>query len=262
MKINAENLGFLLIVNFAKSNCLKIVKSNSFKENVLLVGFPSNGLVGIFSTSYIIHYLKMKQIGEIEVPDLPPTLFVEGGEILAPIRAYNKNNIFAIISDVPFNQYLAERFALAIHEFCKKNAIKKIVIISGMETANKQQQEVPKIYALATHSTLESLLYKYQIPKFLDGSIFGTDASIISVFRKTKIPALILYTECHPFFPDPEASIVAIVTLAKILDVKVDTTDIQKKIDTLRIQHRNLMDETIRALQQQEKQSRTPQIYR
>ncbi len=239
---------------------MKITQSDT-NENTLLVGFPSNGLVGTFSISYLIHYLKMRQIGEIEVPDLPSTLFVEGGEILAPIRAYSKKNIFVIISDVPFNQYLAEGFALAVHEFCKTYAIKKIVIVSGMETIN-QQKEAPKIYGLVSHPSLENILYNNHIMKFLDGSIFGTDAAIISVFRKTKIPVLVLYAECHPFFPDPEASIIAIVTLAKILDVKVDTKDIQNRIDKLRIQHRDLMEQTIKALQQQqEKQTRAPQIY-
>ena len=261
MNINIENWGFLLIRKKWIYKYLKIVKPDS-KEKTLLVGFPSNGLVGTFAISYIINNLKMKQIGEIEVPDLPSTLFVEGGELLAPIRVYNKNNVFVIISDVPFNQYLADGFAMAVYQFCKKNMIKKIVIVSGMETVN-QKKDTPKIYALATHPSLETLLYNHQIPKFLDGSIFGTDAAIISVFRKTKIPALVLYAECHPFFPDPEASIVAIVTLAKILDIKVDIKDIQKKIDRLRIQHRNLMEETLRALkQQQEKQTGTPQIYR
>jgi predicted ATP-grasp superfamily ATP-dependent carboligase len=243
-----------------KNNDLKIAKPDT-QENTLLVGFPSNGLVGTFSISYLIYHLKMRQIGEIEIPDLPSTLFVEGGEILTPIRAYNKNNIFVIISDVPFDQYLAEEFALAVHEFCKKNAIKKIVIVSGMESIH-QKKDYKKIYGLVTHQVLESILYNNQIPKFLDGSIFGTDAAIISVFRKTKIPALVLYAECHPFFPDPEASIVAIVTLAKILDVKVDIKDIQNKIEKLRIQNRNLMEETLRALKQQEKKTRTPQIYR
>lgn len=251
---------FLLIVIIMKSNNLKIAKP-SIQENTLLIGFPSNGLVGTFSISYLIHHLKMKQIGEIEVPDLPSTLFVEEGEILAPIRAYKKNNIFVIISDVPFNQHLAEGFALGVHEFCKNNAIKKIMIISGMETIN-QQKDAPKIYGLVTHSVLDTILYNNHVPKFLNGSIFGTDAAIMSVFRKTKTPALILYAECHPFFPDPEASIVAIVTLAKILDIKVDTQDIQDRIDKLRIQHRKLMEDTIRALQQQGKETRPPQIYR
>jgi len=244
-----------------KNNNVKIAKYDT-KENTLLVGFPSNGLVGTFSISYLIHHLKMKQTGEIEIPDLPSTLFVEGGEILPPIRSYNKNNLFVIISDVPFDQYLAKEFALAVHEFCKKNAIKKIVIVSGMETVNPKKS-IPKIYGLITHSVLDNILYNNQIPKFLDGSVFGTDAAIISVFRKTSIPALVLYAECHPFFPDPEASIIAILTLAKILDVKIDTHDIQNKIDKLRIQYRNLMEETIRTLQQQqEKKTRAPQIYR
>ena len=242
---------------------MKVTKSS--KENVLLVGFPSNGLVGTFAISYLVHYLGMKQIGEIEHPDLPPTLFVEEGEILPPIRIYKKNNIFVIISDLPFDPYRAYDFSKSILQYCKNNDIRKIIIVSGMETINRDPK-APKIYGLVTHQSIEEVLYTNQISKFLAGSIFGTDAAIISVFRKSKIPALILYAECHPFFPDPEASILAITTLAKILNVTVDTTDIQKKMERLRIQHRNLMDETIRALQQQQKEkqqpARAPQIYR
>lgn len=146
----------------------------------------------------------------------------------------------------------------------QKNDIQKIIIVSGIETINKDLKE-SKIYGLVTHQSLEEILYTNQISKFLTGSIFGTDAAIITVFRKAKIPTLILYAECHPFFPDPEASIIAITTLAKILNIEVDTTDIQKKMERLRIQHRNLMEETIRTLQQQQLEnqpSRAPQIYR
>ena len=234
------------------------------QENILLVGFPSNGLVGTFTISYLIHNLDMKQIGEIDHLDIPPTLFIEDGEILSPIRIYKKNNIFVIISDLPLDPNLAYGFAESILEYCKKNDIQKIIIVSGMETINNDPKE-SKIYGLVTHQSLEETLYTNQISKFLTGSIFGTDAAIITVFRKSKIPTLILYAECHPFFPDPEASIIAIMTLAKVLNIEVDTTDIQKKMERLRIQHRNLMEETIHALQQQQLEnqpSRPPQIYR
>lgn len=240
---------------------MKVSKKIS-PENVLLVGFPSNGLVGTFTISYLINNLGMKQIGEIDNPDLPPTLFVEDGEILHPIRIYKQNNIFVVMSDLPFDPYLAHDFAESILQYCKKNTIQKIIIVSGMETINGDPK-APKIYGLVTHQSLEEILYTNQISKFLTGSIFGADAAIISVFRKSKIPTMILYAECHPFFPDPEASIIAITTLAKILNVKVDTIDIQKKMERLRIQHRNLMEETIRTLKQQENQpARAPQIYR
>ncbi|MDH3677038.1 MAG: PAC2 family protein [Nitrosopumilus sp.] len=240
------------------------ISKTSPKENTLLVGFPSNGLVGTFTISYLVHYLEMKLIGEIEHPDLPPTLFVEDGEILPPIRIYKKNNLFVVLSDLPFDPFVAYDFAESILDYCKKNQIKKIIIISGMETINRNPKP-PKIFGLVTHQSLEKLLYDYGVPKFLSGSIFGTDAAMITAFRKSKIPALILYAECHPFFPDPEASIVAITTLARVLEIKVDTNDIQKRIEWLRIQHRNLMEETIRSLQQQQqekKPGKAPQIYR
>ncbi|MFB5597615.1 MAG: proteasome assembly chaperone family protein [Nitrosopumilaceae archaeon] len=242
------------------------MKTQQSKTNdkILLVGFPSNGLVGTFTISYLVHSLKMELIGEIDHPDLPPTLFIENGEVLAPIRIYQKENLHVIMSDLPFDPFLAQDFAGSIIEYCKKNKIGKIIIVSGMETINRDEKS-PKIYGLVTHKSLEQLLYQNDISKFLSGSIFGTDAALISIFRKSTIPAVILYAECHPFFPDPEASIIAITTLAKILKIKVDTKDIQKKIERLRIQHRNLMEETIKTLQkQQEKQpqARAPQIYR
>lgn len=237
----------------------KLTKNDS---SVLLIGFPSNGLVGTFTVSYIIHYLNMEMIGEIEHSDLPPALFVENGEILPPIRIYKKDNLFVIISDQPFDPYLANDFAQSVLHYCKENNIRKIFMISGMETINRDPKT--KIYGLVTHQTLENILYENQISKFLGGSIFGTDAAIINAFRKSNIPALIIYAECHPFFPDPEASVKAISTLAQILKIKIDTQDIEKRIERLRIQHRNLMEETVKALQQQQerKQPRAPQIYR
>lgn len=231
-------------------------------NNILLVGFPSNGLVGTFTISYLIHYVKMELIGEIDHHELPPTLFVEDGEIMAPIRIYKKNNIHVIISDLPFEPYIAYDFANSVLEYCRKNEIQQIIIVSGMETINSEPKPT-KIYGLVTHQVSEKILYENQIPKFLAGSIFGTDAAMLTVFRKSKFPTLILYAECHPFFPDPEASITAISTVAQILNIKIDTTDIEKRIERLRIQHRNLMEETIKALQQKERtQSRAPQIYR
>jgi len=232
-------------------------------ENILLVGFPSNGLIGTFTISYLVYNLKMKLIGEIEHPSLLPTLFIENGEIFAPIRVYNKDNLFVITSDLPFDPELAREFSNTLIEFAKKNKISKTIIVSGLDSANRNPTN-PKAYGLVTHQKLEKMLYDNKIPKFLSGTIFGTDAAVISAFRASKIPALVLYCECHPFFPDPDASVRAIKILSKILNVKIDTAEIQKKMEYLRIQHRNLMQETIAALQQQagkQSTSKMPKIY-
>lgn len=232
-------------------------------DRVLLLAYPSNALVGTFAVGYIVNSQKIPRIGEIELEGLPPALFVEEGEIIPPVQIYKKENIHIISSEQPFDIYMAQSFAESVLEYCKTNHIKKILMASGMETVNKSTLEA-KVYGLVTHQPLEKILYENDIPKFVSGSIFGTDAAILSVFRKSEVGVLALYVECHPFFPDPNAALAAITTLAKILKIKTDTKDIQKKIEQLRIQHRNLMEETIRALQQQEKapKPRAPQIYK
>lgn len=205
----------------------------------------------------------MKPIGEISHPELLPTLFVENGEIIGPIRIYKKDNLYAIISDIPIYPEIAYDFVASIAEYCKKQKISKVIVPSGVNAQDTDRKDV-KTYGLATDESLEKMLYENDIAKFIAGTIIGTDATIITTFRNYKIPLLILYTSCHPFFPDPQASIDAITSLAKVLKVQVDTTQIQKRIDYLRIQHRNLMQETIEALQQQEKQlpTKAPPIYR
>lgn len=231
-------------------------------ERTLILGFPGNGLIGTFTISYLISHLKMKLVGEVSHPDMPPTLFVENGEIFSPIRIYQKDNLYAIISDVPIFPDIASEFVASIAEYCLKNKISKVIVPSGVDTESIESKEI-KTYGLVTHESLEKLMYENDIPKFLAGTIIGTDASIINIFRNYKIPLLVLYTSCHPYFPDPQASIYAITSLAKVLKVQVDTSDIQKRIDYLKIQHRKLMKEVLEALQQEKPlPSAVPPIYR
>ena len=234
------------------------------KDNILLVGFPSNGLIGTFTVSYIVKTLKMKQVGEIEIPELPPALFIENGEIFGPIRIYKKENLYVVISDIPFPIDIAYIFAKSVIQVVKKHKIDKTIIISGLEAMNIENKN-PKVYGLVTHKSLEVLLYENNIPKFLSGTIFGTDAAVISAFRGSNIPTVMLYAECHPLFPDPKASIHAITVISKILKIQIDVKDIKENLEFLRIQHRKLMQQTIGALQQDQRAEpgkKMPQIYK
>ncbi|MFM7797002.1 MAG: PAC2 family protein, partial [Candidatus Nitrosotenuis sp.] len=182
--------------------------------------------------------------------------------VLGPIRIYRRENLYAIISDIPIFPEIASDFVISIAEFCRRNKINKVIVPSGVETQSADSKDI-KTYGLSTDQSFEKIMYENELPKFIAGSIIGTDAAIITTFRNYKIPLLMMYTTCHPFFPDPEASVIAITSLSKLLKLHVDTSDIQKRIDYLKIQHKNKMQETIDALQS-EKQlpSKVPPIYR
>lgn len=236
----------------------KPIKSSN---KVLLLGFPGNGLIGTFTISYLISHLQMKMLGDISHPDMPPTVFVENGEIVSPIRIYKKDNLYAILCDIPIFPEIAPDFVASVAQFCIKNKIGKVVVPSGVDTQSTDAKDI-KTYGLCTSPEFEKIMYENDIPKFIAGSIVGTDATVIMTLRNYGIPLLMLYTSCHPFFPDPQASIHAIMSLAKVLKIQVDTGDIQKRVDYLRIQHRNLMQETLDTLQEKQLPSKVPPIYR
>ncbi|QLH08278.1 proteasome assembly chaperone family protein [Candidatus Nitrosotenuis sp. DW1] len=241
----------------------KTVAKKSSNNATLVLGFPGNGLIGTFTLSYMIQHLKMEIVGEINHPDLPPTVFVENGEVIGPIRIHKKDNLYAIISEIPIYSEISYDFTEAILAFCTKNKINKVIVPSGVDAQYTDKKDI-KTYGLATDPSLEKFMYENDIPKFITGTIIGTDAAVITSFRNKHMPLLVLYTSCHPFFPDPQASIHAVTTLAKILKIQVDTSEIQKRVDYLRIQHRNLMQETLDTLYQQEQQlpTKAPPIYR
>lgn len=237
----------------------KIPKSPS----ILFVGIPGPGLIGILSLNYVIHSLKMDIVEEIEHSDLSNIIFIDNGELYGPVRIYKKNSLHAVISDVPIDYALAEDFTESIVDFSKKNKIDMIIVLSGIHAAERNLSNL-KTYGLVTDEKLDKVLYENEIPKFLSGMIAGPDATILTKLKNSPVPTIVLYTECNFFFPDPEAAIHTINTISRILKTKIDITEFKKQIDFLRLQGRQLMEETLTILNPEKTQPAVPapQIYK
>mgnify|MGYP003624022755 CR=1 FL=1 len=241
---------------------MEVSKTNKPKPgSLLLIGIPGPGLIGTLSLTYIIHSLKMDYYGEIQ--NSPSTvIFVDNGQIIGPIRIYKKDKIFAILSDVPIDYELSVGFTESVIDFVKKNSIETIVFLTGIHVSDKKPENL-KTYGLVTNDGMDSLLYENDIPKFLSGAIAGPESAVITYLKNSGISTLILLTECNFFFPDPESAMHTIQTLSKILKIPIDLADFKKQIDFLRLQNRQLMEETLNVMQQEKDQSSVPpQIYK
>jgi uncharacterized protein len=230
---------------------------------ILFVGIPGPGLIGILSLNYVIHSLEMEIVGEIGHSDLSNIIFIDNGELYGPVRIYKKNNIHVVISDVPIDYVIAEDFAESLIKFSKKSKIDMIVVLSGIHAAERNLTNL-KTYGLATDDKLDQVLYENEIPKFLSGMIAGPDATILTKLKNSPIPTIVLYTECNLFFPDPEAAIHSINTIARIIKKEIDVTEFKKQIDFLRLQSRQLMEDTLTILNPEKTKPMVsaPQIYK
>lgn len=239
----------------------KIKKELPKNPSTLLLGIPGPGLIGTMATTYIIHALKMDLIGEIE--SSPASIvFIDNGQIMGPVRIYKKDKTFAILSDIPIDYDNVVDFAESILDFSKRNNIDLIVFTSGIHVPDRNVSNL-KTYGLVTQEKLEKILYDNEIPKFLSGIISGPDATILTQLKNSPIPAIALHTECNYFFPDPDAAMQTIKTLSHIMKTDIDLADFKKQIDYLRLQNRQLMEETLNVMQAQKEQPTTPpQIYK
>ncbi len=224
---------------------------NLDSENLLLVGFPSIGMVGAFAIFYLVHQLKMEKIGELNFPEIPPTFEIDNGEMLGPVQIYRKNNVYAILSGIPLDLMSAYEFTKSVVDFAKKNKIKKIIVPRGLPIIGKQTIE-PTSFGLPVNKNSESLLKKYHLSSIHSATIIGADAGVISALRDENVPSIILFITCHLRFPDPEAVVQSISTLAKILNVKVEAEHIKKDLESVTEKNRYLIEEAKKAMQKQQ----------
>ena len=237
------------------------IKKLGEDPSVLLLGIPGPGLIGTIAITYIIHALKMELVGEIE--NSPASIvFIDNGQIIGPVRIYQKDKIFAILSDIPIDYDNAIGFTESVIEFSKKHNIDLAIFTSGIHVPERNISNL-KTYGLGTHEKLDKLLYDNDIPKFLSGVISGPDAIILTQLKNSTIPTIVFHTECNYFFPDPDAAMQTIKTISRIIKTKIDLTEFKKQMDYLRLQNRQLMEDTLNVLQaQKESQSAPPQIYK
>jgi len=225
--------------------------SNLDSENLLFLGFPSMGMVGAFAISYLAHHLKMERVGELNFSKITPTFIIQKGKMLGPVQIYRKNNVYAILCSLTLDLISAYEFTKSAVDFAKKNKIKKIIIPRGLPIIGKQTTKLTS-FGLSVNKNSESLLKEYNLSLIPNASIFGAEAGVISALRDENIPSIILYTACRPIFPDPEATIQSISTLAKILNVKIETEKIKKSLESITKKNRRLIEETRKMMQREQ----------
>ena len=212
-------------------------------EKFLIIAFPSVGLVGSFAISYLIAQLRMKDVGELEISKISPSYMIENGNIYGPIRIYNKDNIYAILSGIPLSPFSTYELISKSIEFAKNNHIRKIIIPRGLEVNEKFIGE-PISYGLAANSNSKPLCDEYNLPRIPGATVLGADASVISALKNSDAASIVLYTTCRMMLPDDDAIIKSIKTISGIINVKVETEKFEERLEKINKDNQEMIDET------------------
>jgi predicted ATP-grasp superfamily ATP-dependent carboligase len=118
-----------------------------------------------------------------------------------------------------------------------------MVSLGGMAVTNRQDIEQPKVFAALSDKTVESQL-NGAADVLEEGYIVGAYGVLLRNCAQAAIPAMTLLTQSHYNYPDPEAAAVALSAVNKILELKIDSSELLKRGEEIRLRSKDMMHRT------------------
>ena len=218
-----------------------------------LIGVPDVGLVGSIALSYLIHEQAMTEIGHLESDAFQPVVVVHRGDPKPPCRLYRKDDLIAVISEIPIDAPLISSTARAVVEWAGAKHTELVIALSGVAVPNRLDLEVPAVYGVASSDAVKTLLREVDIPLFEEGFLVGLHSATMTQCLKTGVPSMMLLAQAHLRYPDPGAAASLITAVNKLAGLEVDTAKLLAQEDEIRVRMRELMQRTQQQMRQTQK---------
>jgi len=238
------------------------------KNPIFIEGLPGIGNVGRVAADYLIEQLKAKKFAELISSHFMPIVIVTKGSQVEMTKAEffywkakksNQSDLIIMIGDSqsadPEGHY---EIVEEVLKFLKKLNVKEIFALGGLNIGVPTDR--PKVIGAVNDISLEKKYRKYNI--IFDasqrvGSIVGAAGLFIGLAKYYNIPATCLLGETSgmPFLPDPKSSEAILKVLCEILNLKIDTSQLQERIKEMK----EFMKK-IEAMQSQMLQPSTPSM--
>jgi len=199
----------------------------SHEGSSVLMGFPGSGLVGSIALQYMVDQLEFTQIGSMNSKYFPPLAMMNRGVINVPVRIYEKNNIAAIVADIPIHPMICYEVANGIMDWLMPFKVREVVTIAGIITNEPEK----RVFGVATS---EEALPRIQENTIIlpIGSISGIASSILTECKIRNIHAYGLLGETINA-PDPRASAASIEVLNKMYDLNLDVKPLLEQAEEI-----------------------------
>lgn len=236
------------------SEAIRIVEKESIPSNaIMLHGLPDVGLVGLIATSYIISELDLAEVAYVDTDLMPPVIVLHDGLPHAPLRIFGNNRLLAVISEIAIPANSVHAIMRAIMNWGHSKKVKMILSIGGLPVENRQDLTEPKVFGAASHRELIRLLQEKKLEILREGYMVGPQALTMRYCAEKGILGIAFLAQSYYNYPDPEAAAAAIKEVAKIVDIKVDVSQLLQKGEEIRLKARDIMKRTQRELTEMKK---------
>ena len=217
-------------------------KEQSFKKAMVIVGFPSVGLVSSIAANFIVKTLKLEKIATIISNDFPPFTIIHDGTALPPVRIYAGHrecedhgemceNLIVITGEFMPNPNLVRPLAETIINWCKEHDVTTILTLEGMNVGDPEERE---ILAVATGEKCKTMLQTYGLKEMKEGMVTGISGVLLYEGEVLGMDIICMLGPARPDFPDPRGAARMLEYVAKMLpEIKLDPDPLFKEAEIL-----------------------------
>jgi len=231
---------------------IEIEKINP-KRSVLIGGLPGLGLVGKIASEYLVKQLNARKVAELYSPHFAHYVLVdnEGSLRLLRLEFYYwsdrecNGDLILLTGDCQAQTIEGQyEVADAILDYARKNNADLIITLGGYQ---REVKDTPRVFASATDREILERAIELGAKSSPSGSpIIGAAGILAGLSRFKGIEVLCLLAETYGHRPDPKAAKSLLSLLSKMLQIKIDLSDLDREISRY-----EQIEERIRQIQEQ-----------
>ena len=222
-------------------------RGDSLRGAMMVVGFPTHGLVGSVAASYLVHTLDMASVAYMTSEGFPPTVIMEEGVVSAPVRFYASKVVCGVdrsceqlvvaISDIQPPPELLNHLGRSILDWAEAKGIQLIVAVEGQPMEEEVRGDA-RVVAMANRAAA-SILGKYHFEP-ANGVVTGFAGGLLLSAIGRNTPVLCLVAQAHKDYPDARAAAKVIETINPLVPMLVlDTKPLREKAQEIEAEVRS-----------------------
>lgn len=224
-----------------------------YEDPLVVVGFPSQGLVGAIVASYAVPRLDMQLVASMDSPRFPPVASVRDGSAMSPVQFFASaqqcgldgecSQLVVVRSDAQPTAETSDEIANEILTWAETVDAERVVSLEGAPLKDGSE-DVFAVPNLCCSVDVERLGAKI----FPDGAVSGLSASLLVEGNNRDMGVVTLFTGVDEEMPDASAAARLVTVVDKLVPgIVMDPEPLEEKAKAFEAQLRQSLEEQQKA---------------
>ncbi|OPX62127.1 MAG: PAC2 family protein [Methanomassiliicoccales archaeon PtaB.Bin134] len=221
------------------------------KDAMVVIGFPSVGLVSSIASNYIVRSMKLERKAAIISKRFPPYTIIHEGIPSPPVRIYSGHRgcedkgeqcekLAVITCEFMPQPELIKELSNDILGWCKKKGISTIMTLEGI---NLGAEGEGKVFGVGTTQRTRAMLETYGVKELKEGMVTGISGLLLSEGERYQMDVICLLGSARTDLPDARGAANLLEVVGDMLpEIKLDPEPLVKEAEQIETEMQKAME--------------------